>query len=814
MKSIQTNIIEYPQKEFLLYAFYCLGKAYIHLDSKEDALECLEKAEKIALGLLKSNKYSFQCIFLIYCAIDTLICNETISKTQNSIEILNENCEKIIQKYKISKGFLLYYKTIKIKIFNEKKEDPIFYEKELGNLELLIKGNENNDDSFFRYYQSLTQFHELRLLFLLKQEKTHEAKEFIDNIIREWIDFDHKNQENEKAVVSLDDYSELKRIAIEESYRFFCEISWFYEKIILQFIKYGYLQNAKVLLMILKTYYFKKNLIEKHHLKNIENSHFVLPSGEHYIDLYNLISFVCFSLNSFAEGFENLVKAYELCERTWKDELQPKRLEKTLINLTFSISQKYHIQGDYEKALSVLTSKKLFFERKNPEILDIYYNVIILLRIQNFHYDEASETINILLKKYSDNYEKSQRFESFLKIIKIELYYLEILFEKGFLEEGETNLLILMRKINEIYKEGISKSEIEKDLELKKNYQKIIGKYYSFIQDYEKSTFHFKKSYHISKQIHGKNSIFTQEINNLLVESLICLGKTQEASDVFNEISIEKSSENSLNKEVLALAIRKKVEGKLFLSLEKPDKALEEFDQSINILGERSLENTKSSVKFDFGRNTDKKQSILKEDSKKYSQYRIFLLAEIMLNKARAYLVKTNKDEGENCLNKSLELFQEQFNDNQFKHPLLIEIMLEIIKERMKRYKIVSYFQIIKKLEGFLPEEKTLFIDMFAHRKDEIQMIRIFEKYSKDKNEESLAESLRNISKQKTEQSKKNYGEQKKFKSYLVNRKDEIDETREIIRKTYFMCISLYKNYKDNYFLKESINYFKMSNDL
>lgn len=806
LRNIQNNLENYSQKEFLLYANYIIGKAFYFLDSKENATACFSCVEDISKKMIASSKYKFHSTLIIYCAVDTIICLMILENKKENFEFLILNGRFLFQKYSLDPGFLLYFKNIMSTSYMQFSDNNSVFEKELEIIEK-IKFNDDKD-SWFRYFRSLTIYQENQLLLLLQQEKTNEAKELIENLIRDWIVFDRKNEENEKSLVLMDDYAELRQISIQESYRFFCEVSWFHEKIIFQFLKHGYVNNARALLLRLKNYYSRKTTIERYFIKNFPDKyHFVIPNGENYIDLYNLLSFVGFSLDLSEEGFDYLTKAYDLCEKIWINDLQPKRLEKLLINLTFAMSQSYHLQGHFQQALKILLNKKNLFERKESEITDIYYNIIILLRIKNFQYNETLELIELLSKKYTEIFKNTSNFEETIKILKMEIYRIEIFFEKGCLEEGETNLLALMKKINEIYKDKEHKLTLEKDFEFKKNYQKVIAKYYFFIQNYEKSIYHIQKSYKISKYIHGKNSMFTEEINNFLVETLLLNEEYEEAYRIFNENDEDDNNKNKIllvENLGLAAAFRKKTKAKLLLR-DDPEKALEELDICLNILGERTLQN--DNIQSILRKET----SIVSNDEKKNH---IFFLGEIMLIRAKAFFIIENKEERENSLKKALSLFKDKLTDQKFKHPLLIEILLEIIRERMMRYKINEYFQIIKGLESFLPEEKTLFIEMFNHKNDEIRMMKIFEKFSKEKNREALKGALRKIIQEKDDEEKKNYLQNRQYKSYLINRKSEIIETKEFIKKVNLMCSLIFKNYKENAFYQESIKLLKLSQDL
>lgn len=802
---VKEALENYPLKDFAIYSFYNLGKGFYYAGSHNDSLECFSEAwQLIKLFLLK--KYIFQTELTAYCCIDTVICLAILSKEKEYQENLSNYCDKIIANINPNKGFLIYYNTMKIKIIDGFKEDYGEFEQNLIEIERSLFLDLENDP-YLKYFRSFSLFYETKLLLLLQEQKTQQAKEMIETLMKAWLLFDKTNI-LERPGVLMDDYSQLKQISIEESYQFFCEVSWFYEKIAFKFIKFGYLHNAKILLLKIRESYFRKGLIETNLFTKSPNEyHFTLPNGEHYIDLYNLLSMICYQLDERNEGFEYLIKAYELLEKLWISELQPFRLEKKLINLSFSMSQSFHMQGNYENAFKILESKRVIFETKSWEIQHFYKTNVILLKIKNLQFQEAQENIDVLLKFYNVKYDRLKEFDLLIKILKLEIFLIEIKFEKGDLEGGEKDLLNLMRRINQIYQNNkIEKKILDDDLEFRSNFQKVIARYYTFIMNFDKSLFHLKKANMIAKIHYGKFSIFSLEFNNLIVENLISQDKILEALEIFQEFNQEKKIDLC----GLAFVIRKKIKAKLCICSKKPEEALEELELCIQLLGERSLQ-------YMIGNLILKKENIINDEKKITTKNTLFiLLAEILLLKGKALISLDKKEEGEITLIKAFEVFEIRLQEiEKLRHPLIIEIILEIIAQRMKRFKIVEYFQIIKSLVGFLPEEKTLFIELLNENKTEIQMIKIFEKFGKNRDEDSLAEALRIILKQKySNEEKKKISERKKYKNFLMNKKLEIDKTKEMIQKAYIMALGLYKNYKENKFLLESIKYYKMLNDI
>jgi len=778
---IKENMMEYPEKSFLIYVNYCLGKAYYYIGSKDEAIENFLQS----WGVIKNfsdKKPFFQSNLIIYCAIDTFIWLAFLTNNEQYSEDLNELCEDFLLETNENLGFSLYFKTMRLEFLYKINELEIeAFHQELDILEKSLFSRKENPESLFRFYHELSLLYEKKLLVLLKQDKPSEAKEMIEFLMKNWLDYDQKNLNKGRIPVLIDDYLELRQVSLEESYQYLCEIGWFFQKLIFQFIKNGYLHNAKVLLLRLKSIFFKKGLLERTLFKNSQKAyHFTLPTDESYIDLYSLISTIAYQLDENIKGFEYLMNAYELIEKIWVLELQPKRLKTLIISLTFSMSQAWHLQGNYEKGLEVLEKKSLIFETEKPEITISYKSMKILLQIKSLDLEKAEESLVSMLKSLYLSYEKKKDNEISTKILRFEILRIEILLEKGLLEEGEKGLLQIIQKINQIYKEKAAERVLfEKDWDFKRIYQLIIAKYYGFLMEFEKALNNLTKSYHYAKSKYGVFSIFALEINNLIVENLIRQLKFEKAEEIFSEIN----ENEAFQIKGLALILRKKTEAFLKITLGKYDEALKLIDFSLKEFQAKSL------------------------DFKAIS--RSLLILELVFLKAKAFSFKDQKDEADIVFSEAYSLITKELLG--IKTPLIIEILLEIIKERLKRFKIVGYIQLIKGLNGFLPEEKTLLIELLSHKRHEIQMIRSFEKYYKDSDENSLKIELKDLLKSESLGKK---GERKKFKNFLLNREEELVETKEMIKKAHFMSLGLYKNHKHNKFLLESSRLLKLSEEI
>ena len=791
LNKIKETIDDYPQKDFSVYCYYNLGKAYYFTNTTNDALDCFTQGWQLIKDYLTINEnVGFESHLTTYCAIDTFLWLSYMTGDEKYSEDLYVICDKLLRCVNPSKGFMIYFKTMRVKYFHKDKEDFDQYEGDLTEIDKLI-AEDNEIDHYFKYYRPLSLFIEIKLLVLLRQDKSAQAKELIDKLLIDWLTYDRQQKYHDSKDIYLEDYNQVKRLEVKESYQFLCELSWLYEKIIFLFLKQSYIYNAKIILQKLKVNYDRKSLIEQNNVKRSSHT-FILPSKECYIDLYSLLSTVSYQLDDSEDGFDYLILAYEYIEKIWYSQLQPERLIKVLLSLTFAMSQAYHIFGDYEKALEILETKRNIFEKQPNEVFNFYKTIQIFLKIRNFRFVEAENMINSLIKEFYYKYEKVKNRELFIKVLKLEIQVIEIQLETGRLDEGEKSLFEFMKKINGIYRDNShQKTLLEKELEFKQNFQKVIAKYYDFLMDYEKTLSHLKKSYILCHNLYGKNSIFSLEINNLIVEVLIKLNKYSEAYEFFYEINESKN----FKVKCLALSIRKKVESQVLIHVKRYEEALIAIDDSIKILGKRPFAEDVCTVS-------------LKNDL-------FLILAETLFIKGKLLLILEQKVEGEKCFNEAYQLFEHKMQDVKYRHPLLIEILLVMITERMKRFKILDYINIIKGLQEFSPEEKIFFIDMFYDKKEERRMMNIFEKYNVEKNFEDLKEFLKMLQIEKLDiVINKDHSERKKYKNYLLNKQSEKEETKNMIKKAHFLSIGLYSNHKENPLLKESKEYYRNLNDI
>lgn len=771
LADIRERVREYPEKTFLVYAQYCLGKGCYYAESKDEAIEAFTVAwaETLALG---ARKPSFQNSLATQCGVDSLVWLSELVRDEKQLEQLDEQCDGLIAQHPVDFGFKLYFRTRRSVLQAcGKPEEQV---EGLKKAEALLL-----EDAGFGHFRELGLLYEQKMLALLREDKAQEAREVIEGLMSNWLIWDREHRKG-KSEVMIDDYKELRQVTMEESARFLVEVCWLFQRLAFQFLRHGYLHNARLLLIRIKSYLFKQGLVWQAKVKQGETR---LPqlSEEHVLDLYNLLSTVCYQLDDLKEGLEYLLKAYELVERLWTEDLQKQRFKGLLIGLTFQVSQAYQLQGHPQRAISLLESRRLVFESERPETQVAYKSLLLLLKAKVWDFEAVMEGMGPLAGVLGARYEKTKEPQVLTRILRVETLRVDVLLAKGALEDAEKALLLLIQRVNKIIKEGgEDKEAIERDWEFQREYQIVIGEYFAFTLEYSKAEPHLTKAFELAKGKFGSESYLAVEANNPLVECLVREMRFQEAEQVFRECQ-------GADLKGIGVLGRQRVEGLLLISLGRYSEALKVIEGSGRDL-ERFFINEKKPSNFGVWK------------------------AELSFLKGKALFFKGMKDESEEAMNEVFKVVEQEIKLKGTRGPIIIEMLLEIAKERLKRFKIVEYLQIIKDLPGFLPDEKSKLVELLGEKACEIDLLRIFERFEREKDEENLRKGLLIILKNNI--GLLNGGERKKYRKYLMNRREEVVETKEIIRLANVMSLGLYKRYKGHRMILEAQKLSRISEQL
>ena len=768
---IRERVREYPEKTFLVYAQYCLGKGCYYAESKDEAIEAFTVAwaETLSLG---SSKPNFQNSLATQCGVDSLIWLSQLVGDEKHMEQLDDQCDRLISEHPMDFGFKLYFRTRRSVLQAcGKPEEQV---QGLKKAEILLL-----EDVGFGYFRELGLLYEQKMLALLREDKAQEAREVIEGLMSNWLNWDRENRKG-RSEVMIDDYKELRQVTMEESARFLVEVCWLFQRLSFQFLRHGYLHNARLLLIRIKSYYFKQGLVWQAKVKQGE-TRLPQPSEEHVLDLYNLLSAVCYQLDDQKEGLDYLTKAFELVERLWTEDQQKQRFKGLLIGLTFQVSQAYQLQGHPQRAISILESRRLVFESERPETQVAYKSLLLLLKAKVWDFEAVLEGIVPLAGVLGARYEKTKEPKVLTRILRVEALKVDVLLMKGALEEAEKALLLLIQRVNRIIKEGgEAKEAIEKDWEFKREYQIVIGEYFVFTLEYSKAEPHLKAAFELAKGLFGSESYLAVEANNPWVECLVREMKFKEAEEVFRECQ-------GADLKGIGVLGRQRVEGLMLISLGKYNEALKVIEGSARDL-ERFFNNEKKPGTFGVWK------------------------AELNFLKGKALFFKGMKDESEEAMSGVFKVLEQEIKQKGTRGPIIIEMLLEIAKERLKRFKIVEYLQIIKDLPGFLPDEKSKLVELLGEKACEIDLLRIFERFEREKDEENLRKGL--LITLKNNIGLVSGGERKKYRKYLMNRREEVVETKEIIRLAYVMSLGLYKRYKGHRMVLEAQKLARISEQL